>query len=184
MIEKSVVLPFSLRQTLSNPLGELIKGTPDEVSLKLAPKFNGYKGLIITVGDVVSQMFVNQNILPHLIITDGATKRELLEVEPDFKDFTIFYTNNPAAEITTEAWDTIKYIIQKLKQDDSLRFHIRIHGEEDLLVIPAYLECGDSEFSIIYGQPNEGAVVLTRTLPKRFKIEEMLKKMKVSYNGN
>ena len=185
MIEKSLMLPLSLRSEFSNPLGELMKGTPAEVSLKLIPRYENYDGLLITVGDVVSTMFVEKNVNPHLIITDGATKREPLEIEPNYKGFTTLHTSNPPAEITKEAWETIQYIIQELKRDSSQHFHLRIHGEEDLLVIPAYLECGNFEFSIIYGQPNEGAVILTRTLPKRFKIEELLQKLKANKNdGN
>ena len=171
-------LPVEMRKELASPLGELIEGSPEEVTPVLAQRLTEYKGLLITVGDVVSEMLLQSGVMPNLMVTDGKTKRQYVENVLSHEDYEEFITMNPAGEISEEAWGTLRYILESLNKDS--RIHLIVDGEEDLLVLPIVLELGDEkEYTVIYGQPNEGAVLLTRTLSKRFLIEDIMDRMEI-----
>ena len=171
-------VPKSLRAELGKPLGELIEGSPEKISEIIINRFEKYKGIIICVGDIVSQSFVNNNIIPDLIITDGITKRQKIQEQVNYSGFVNERGSNLAGEISINAWEKIRKIINAIKQERSNKFHLRIDGEEDLLVIPAAIELKNSKcYSIIYGQPDKGIVILNEFLSKTFLIENLLEKM-------
>ena len=62
----------------------------------------------------------------------------------------------PPAEITVDAWQAIRTSIKSISKGQKV--HIKIDGEEDLLVLPFIVEL-PLEAQIVYGQPNQGAVV-------------------------
>jgi uncharacterized protein (UPF0218 family) len=182
---KSLKVPIELRSKLAKPLGELVKGTPEEVSPILKERFEKYSGILITVGDVVTKMCIDNKLMPSIVVTDGITKRVEFEEKIDFSDYKTKKIENKPALIEKQAWLKIREIVEDLTIYQSKKYHIQVDGEEDLLVIPLMIECeGVLEYTIIYGQPNEGAVLISSTLSKTFLIEEIIKKMETIQDGN
>ncbi len=168
-------LPVKLREKLSNPIGDLLVGEPNEVIQSFKEKFTSYKYLI-TVGDVVSRTFLEANLNPNLIITDGQTKRSKLENKLNVKGYKISRTESKAAEISRESWIAIQEAF--LDVFEKINVHIEVKGEEDLLVLPVILEAPENSL-VIYGQPNEGAVVIRVTQSKKFLIRKIIDEMEI-----
>ena len=69
-------LPEQLRQQLSKPIGILFKKGGQESPQKLVKNYlQSHKGLVIAVGDVVSETLITVDVIPHLIIIDKKTLR-------------------------------------------------------------------------------------------------------------
>lgn len=157
MDPKNVRLPLSLRDELKQPMGQLIKGTIETTIPLLIKALSSRDGILVGVGDVTSDILVHNNLNPEIVITDGFTKREKLLEWNDYPDYKIIETKSPAAEITVAAWTSLKEAI-KIVLDQNERVHIKVEGEEDLLVIPLLVELPIGS-CIVYGQPNEGSVL-------------------------
>ena len=78
---------------------------------------------------------------------------------------------NPPGEITEESMQ----IIQKAFSCES-PVRITVDGEEDLLVIPACVFAPENSV-VMYGQPNEGLVIVTITPEIRAKVQKILDAM-------
>lgn len=159
---RHLVLPQSLRQELGRPQGTLVEGTVEETIPKLRQKLNTRSSVLVGVGDVTADILVENKFDPDIIITDGQTKRTQLEDWKEYHGFDILEAKCPAAEITADAWQAIRQAISRLPS----KSHIKIDGEEDLLVLPLIVEL-PIESIIIYGQPNKGAVM--RSINKQAK---------------
>ena len=159
-------LSENLRQELKTPLGELIKNSnPDKE--KLIKKIYSEK-IVITVGDATSEILVKMGLIPFLQIIDGKEKRHERDLPIDDSITTSLQCNNPAGEITQESLDIIK-------KSFSLKSPIRIvvNGEEDLLVIPVCLFAPEN-CVVMYGQPNEGLVIVEITSKLREKVQNIV----------
>jgi len=159
-------LSENLRQELKTPLGELIKNSnPDKE--KLIKKVYSEK-IVITVGDATSEILVKMGLIPFLQIIDGKEKRHERDLPIDDSITTSLQCNNPAGEITQESLDIIK-------KSFSLKSPIRIvvNGEEDLLVIPVCLFAPEN-CVVMYGQPNEGLVIVEITSKLREKVQNIV----------
>ncbi|MCE7736252.1 MAG: DUF359 domain-containing protein [Candidatus Heimdallarchaeota archaeon] len=157
MDPQNLHLQHSLRKDLKDPMGKLLKGSIEETIILLRKELEGFKALIVGVGDVTAEILVNNNFQPDMIITDGYTKRKKLKVWVDYPKYDEIRTNSPAAVITKHAWETIIIAIRQLTEKSN-KIHIKVDGEEDLLVLPLIVELPIGSI-VIYGQPNEGAVV-------------------------
>ena len=167
----SYFLPHNQRQHFKNPIGQIIKNRQDIV--KLINKLSRDDSIpkIITVGDVTTQVFVDLSIIPDIAIIDEHVQRErvpLLELE----NVSVVETSNQAGYIMQNAWIEI---INSLKDEDN-KIIIKIIGEEDLLVLPTILEA-PLHSKVLYGQPNEGLVVVTVTEKVKQNVCELLRKM-------
>jgi len=96
---------------------------------------------------------VKFGIVPSLQIVDSLEKRQQRNL-PEGLVKTSLSCNNPPAEITS---DSINVIKQAFAMDVPVR--IIVKGEEDLLVLPAVLFAPEKSL-IMYGQPNEGLVIV------------------------
>lgn len=143
-------LPENLRDSLKNPLGILIRDseTTRENILKNIPAGS----FIITVGDATTEKLIKYGITPSLQIVDGLEKRSKRESSSSTPS-TTFSCNNPPAQITQESMDVIK----KALQVPPVR--IMVTGEEDLLVLPVCVFAPENAI-VLYGQPNEGLVIV------------------------
>ena len=160
-------LPENLRESLKKPLGVLIKDseTTKENILKNIPAGS----FVITVGDATTEKLLNCGIIPSLQIVDGLEKRFKRELLlPDSK--TNFSCHNPAAQITQESIDVIK---KALKEPPA---RIMVIGEEDLLVLPVCLYAPENSL-VLYGQPNEGLVIVRINLEIRNKAQSIMNSM-------
>mgnify|MGYP003348287999 CR=1 FL=1 len=79
--------------------------------------------------------------------------------------------DNPAAQITPQSIDTIKQAISTKPP-----VQILVNGEEDLLVIPVCMFAPENSV-VLYGQPNEGLVIVPVTQEIRNKTQNLLDRM-------
>jgi hypothetical protein len=155
-----LLLKKEYRYKLKKPLGKLIKNDKE-----LIDEFNGKK--IITVGDMATQTILKMNLKPKLAIVDYKIERK--KIKFNYKGFLKrIKIKNPAGTISKVAINKIK---EGLKLDTCL---LEVNGEEDLLVIPSILESKLNSI-VLYGQPEEGIVIVNVTKNKKKKITELLK---------
>ena len=162
-------LPDSLRDQLKIPLGFLLPD--DQVNKENIEKHLSDNSYIITVGDRTTEKMIDFGLIPSLQIIDGVEKREQRE-PPKLEGTVELNANNPAAQITSQSIDMIK-------QSFTLQSPVRlmIHGEEDLLVIPVCIFAPENSI-VLYGQPNQGLVIVKVTPEIRNKTQRLLDLMK------
>lgn len=156
-------------------MGYLIEGSVDETTPELIEKVNKFKGLVVAVGDVVSKILVSNGAKPEIVVTDGFTKREELEVRFEFDKYETHSVVCPAAELTVDAWTKIRVLIRQLNETDIL-YHLFVNGEEDLLVLPFIMELPLGSL-VIYGQPNAGVVLRLVDVEAKSHAMELLQAM-------
>ena len=123
---------------------------------------------VITVGDRTTEKMLDFDLIPSLQIIDNLEKREKRE-SPKLSDTTIeLKVNNPPAEITPQSIDLIK---KAFAMEPPVR--INVIGEEDLLVIPVCIYAPENAI-VLYGQPNEGLVLVKVTPEIRNKTQTLL----------
>lgn len=146
-------LPESLREQLKIPLGVLI---PDnQTSKENIQKQIPENSFLITIGDATTEKILSYGIIPSLQIVDAQEKRVKREPPKVSNLSTNLSCKNPAGEITEQSIETIK---QAFESKPPVR--ITVEGEEDLLVIPACIFAPENSI-IMYGQPNEGLVIVS-----------------------
>ena len=162
-------LPEALREELKIPLGVLL---PEEKANKTnIKKFLSDDSYIVTVGDRTTEKMLDFELIPSLQIIDNLEKREKRE-SPKLKENTIeLFVDNPPAEITPQSIEIIKKSFSKRPP-----VRLNVNGEEDLLVIPVCIYAPDNAV-VLYGQPNEGLVVVKVTPEIRNKTQKLLDSM-------
>lgn len=168
---RHLVLPQSLRQELGKPQGTLVEGTIEETIPQLRRKLFPRSAILVGVGDVTADILIDNNFNPDIVITDGQTKRTQLKTWRNYGGFEVINAVCPAAEITTDAWQAIRKAIRRLPG----KSHIKIVGEEDLLVLPLIVEL-PIQSKIVYGQPNKGAVIREVTMESKSNARLLLMK--------
>lgn len=161
-------LPENLRPQLKKPLGLLIQ---DSDVTKSSISDNIPKGaFVITVGDATTEKMISFGFNPSLQIVDSLEKRIKRDL-PAGKTETVLTCTNPPAEITDES---ISVIREALKMTAPVR--IVVNGEEDLLVLPVAVYAPDNSV-ILYGQPNEGLVLVHLTDEVRNRAKSIMDSM-------
>jgi len=160
---------------LRKPYGELYSGNSIEVTRQIVNEFDN-PAKIIAVGDIVTFNLLAAGVIPDISFVDDRTKRNPASdtimkgtKHPEFKTVTV---NNPAGFIT----DKLLYEISRAMDSDT-PVRIFIEGEEDLAALPAITMAPLSSV-IIYGLPDEGAVLVRVTEDKKKDIQSLLDKMK------
>ena len=159
-------LPENLREDLKIPLGDLINDI-DVNNKNIQTKINP-KSVLITVGDRTTENMLQLGLKPQIQIIDGLEKRNQRIVPADDTINTNLSCRNPPGEITEESMQ----VIQKAFSCES-PVRITVDGEEDLLVIPACIFAPENSV-VMYGQPNEGLVIVTITPEIRAKVQKIL----------
>ena len=162
-------LPENLRDQLKNPLGNLIKDN-DPNKENILKKIYA-ESIIITVGDKTTEIMVQLGLRPQIQIIDGLEKRNQRTVPVDDAINTKLSCKNPPGEITEES---IQVIQKAFSCEQPVR--IIVDGEEDLLVIPVCIFAPENSV-VIYGQPNEGLVIVHITPEIRAKVQKILDAM-------
>ena len=162
-------LPVHLRRELKDPWGVLLKPETDSYREFLRSK---HEARLITIGDVCTKTLITEGkTKPFLLITDGVTKREKLAEWEKYEGYEERQVWNPAGMITREAYQAIREVLAGTRAT-----HLLVNGEEDLLVLPAIIE-GKQGDLVIYGQPNEGMVIVRITVSKQLKAKGILSEM-------
>jgi len=159
-------LPDDLRDQLKNPLGNLI--SDNDPNKENIIKKNSTESIIITVGDRTTENLLQLDIKPQIQIVDGLEKRSKRTVPIDDTVNTNLSCRNPPGEITDES---IQVIQKAFSSEPPVR--IIVDGEEDLLVIPVCIHAPENSI-VMYGQPNEGLVIVTITPEIRAKVQKIL----------
>jgi len=159
-------LPENLRDQLKNPLGNLIKDN-DPNKENILKKIHA-ESIIITVGDKTTEIMVQLGLRPQIQIIDGLEKRNQRTVPVDDAINTKLSCKNPPGEITEESTQ----VIQKAFSCES-PVRITVDGEEDLLVLPVCIFAPENSV-VMYGQPNEGLVIVHITPEIRAKVQKIL----------
>ncbi|ADP77240.1 Protein of unknown function DUF359 [Methanothermus fervidus DSM 2088] len=165
-----LILPKKLRKKLKKPFGKLYKSIDD---IKNFPP-NEYK--IISVGDETTKNLVDRGIYPDVAIIDRKIQRKKSYYRIEYKS-KILNVSNPPGTITESLMNAIKKALKSKEKTI-----INVSGEEDLAVLPAILF--SSKALILYGQPNEGVVVVDADKSKN-KAKKIIKEFKeVKEHGN
>lgn len=162
-------LPPSLREVLAKPFGPV--HTTGEALRKVQGR------MVISVGDVVTRMFLDADVLPKLMLVDGVTQRgtriaDALVNLPTHGVRTV-KVENPPARITHAL---IAAMDAGLKGKGSTLVHVI--GEEDLAALPAMI-MAPLGAAVCYGQPREGVVVVIVTPFVQDRAKELLQQMEV-----
>lgn len=160
-------LPNSLRDQLKTPLGILLPNS--QVTKSTIEQYLSDDTCIVTVGDKTTEKMIDFGLIPFLQIIDGFEKREKRELPKLDDGVTELTVDNPAAEITPQSIEIIKESFGM--NLPSIRLYV--NGEEDLLVLPVCIFAPDNAV-ILYGQPNEGLVVVKITTEIRNKVQTLL----------
>jgi len=162
-------LPDDLRDQLKNPLGNLVSDN-DPNKENIIKKISA-ESVIITVGDRTTENVLQLGLKPQIQIIDGLEKRSECAVPADDTINTKLSCKNPPGEITEES---IQVIQKAFSSEPPVR--ITVDGEEDLLVIPVCIHAPENSV-VMYGQPNEGLVIVTITPEIRAKVQKILDAM-------
>jgi len=158
-------LPDSKRDSFKGPLGVLL---PEELADKAGiEQYLEDDSYVITVGDRTTEKLIEFGIIPSLQIIDGIEKREKRD-SIKLENCTELAVDNPPAEITDSAIGIIK---KAFSLDGKVR--IMVSGEEDLLVLPVCVYAPENSV-VMYGQPNEGLVIVKVTTEIRNKTQKLL----------
>jgi uncharacterized protein (UPF0218 family) len=113
--------------------------------------------------------------VPDLLVVDNKTKRmpvsDHITEKLDHESYKTVRVNNPAATLTKALIDLIS---ESLQSDEHVK--IVVEGEEDLATLPAILYAPLGSV-VVYGQPNEGSVLVDVTPERKLHIEEFMKRM-------
>lgn len=161
-------LPESLRANLKKPLGRLLKDS--EITKENVLKNIGKDVFLITVGDATTEKLIKFGINPSLQIVDSLEKRQKRNM-PEGMVETYLSCKNPPAQITDESIETIKMAFHM-----NAPVRIIVSGEEDLLVLPVVLYAPENSI-IMYGQPNEGLVIVKISKEIRNKAKAIIDSM-------
>ena len=147
------------------PLGILLpENQTDKENILRHLQENQY---LITVGDRTTEKMIDFDLIPSLQIVDSQEKRIKRE-PPKLSNATELTVDNPTAEITSDSIDLIK---QAFTMQPPVR--ITVNGEEDLLVLPVCIHAPKNSV-VLYGQPNEGLVIVPITPEIRNKTQTLL----------
>ncbi|ACS33003.1 GTP-dependent dephospho-CoA kinase [Thermococcus gammatolerans] len=172
-------LPPSLRDKLKEPLGELVRGEIPEPYLRILPLLRKVP-FLITVGDVVTENVIRLGMHPSVAIYDHRTKRR--DYNPSVGSEAVFLTvRNPPGTITKALLNAVRKGVEIAGRGRSV--HIKVNGEEDLAAIPAVLYAPLGSV-VLYGQPDEGVVLIKVTPECKRRCASILAKMEVVRDGD
>jgi uncharacterized protein (UPF0218 family) len=159
-------LPSDLRHELKEPLGEIYTDTAALLADAGDP--------IIAVGDMVTYYLIEAGRTPALALVDERTKRSAVDANVsaaiDGFDRTLS-VDNPAATLTAALLDALRDGI-----DSGETTLLDVDGEEDLAALPAVL-AAPAGASVVYGQPDEGMVLVDCDEAARERARSLLERM-------
>jgi uncharacterized protein (UPF0218 family) len=159
-------LPDALRSELKEPLGPIYTDAASLLSDAVEP--------IVAVGDVVTYHLLEADYTPAVAFVDEKTKRQAVdeEIREGIRGFDRgVAVDNPPATVTGDLLDALRAGL-----DEGETTLVRLDGEEDLAALPAILAVPEGA-SVVYGQPDEGMVLVTADEETRAFVRELVEKM-------
>ncbi len=163
---KDLILPEEVRGLLKKPFGKIYRGEGLKPAEEIKKELKGEK--VIVVGDTTLKNVLAVGVKPYLAVVDLKTKRDIKE-KFDIKKHAL-QAKNPPGMISRDLWDKIH---KGLEREGTL---IIVDGEEDLAVLPCIVEA-DWDSVILYGQPDEGIVMVRVTEDAKFDAGSIIKLM-------
>ena len=164
-----MILSENLRSELKTPLGELILDTDPKQNEIIKQAYAN--SIIITVGDATTEKLLNMGLTPFLQIIDGQEKRVKRPAPISESIITNLDCQNPPGEISQDSISIIKSAFE-LKPP----IRLIVDGEEDLLVLPVCIYAPEN-FVVMYGQPNEGLVIVKINHEIKEKVQKIVNTM-------
>ena len=159
-------LPRTLRADLKEPMGAIYTDTAALLADAGKP--------LVTVGDMVTYHLLEAGRVPDLALVDEKTKRSAVDSEVADAitgfDRTVEVAN-PAGTLTRELLDAMR---DGLDSDGTTL--VDVDGEEDLAALPVVLMLPENA-SVVYGQPDEGMVLVTPDSAVRDRVRSILERM-------
>ena len=178
-------LPDNLRLELQKPLGKIL--VADDIKTAVQ---NHRDDVVITVGDVTTEVVFACGVKPALAIIDLQVERKPYQSFEAFKfpkEYQIYKLVSGPGYIAKNAVETIKNWVKSIRTRK--RAVLVIDGEEDLLTLPAIAEAPVGSL-VYYGQPPaaawacgplmEGLVEVVITAEKKKEVEQLLSRFLVS----
>ena len=157
-------LPAALRGEFKEPFGPVYTDADELLA-------DADDGPVIAVGDVVAAHLLRAGRTPDVAVVDGRTKREKVDTETAAALESLPAgrgVENPAAELTEALLRALREAI-----DAGEKRVLDVDGEEDLATLPAVVAAPDGA-SVVYGQPDEGMVLVEVTPETRGEMRELL----------
>ncbi len=130
---------------------------------------------VVAIGDMTAFYLLKASVVPDLLVVDNKTKRmpvsDHIIKMLDHESYKTVRVKNPAATVSKDLIDLIQ---DSLNSDEHVK--IVVEGEEDLATLPAILYAPMGSV-VVYGQPNEGSVLVNVTPERKLYIEEFMKRM-------
>ena len=164
-----MILSENLRSELKTPLGELILDTDPKQNEIIKQAYAN--SITITVGDATTEKLLNMGLTPFLQIIDGQEKRVKRPAPISESIITNLDCQNPPGEISQDSISIIKSAFE-LKPP----IRLTVDGEEDLLVLPVCIYAPEN-FVVMYGQPNEGLVIVKINHEIKEKVQKIVNTM-------
>lgn len=125
---------------------------------------------IISVGDVISRSILERKLPLDVFIVDSRSMRKPIEPLKFKADRTLMLAN-PAGTIADDSW---RVIGEAISSDGLVK--VLVDGEEDLLTIVAVLMAPENSI-VVYGQPDEGIVVIRVNEEAKNRMREIISRM-------
>jgi uncharacterized protein (UPF0218 family) len=153
----------ALREVLKKPLGKITK---DPSSI---PK----NKVLICVGDTASDTVLVAGFRPKLMVYDGMTHRRHVGVSKRISSYDAkeHRVKNPAGSLEKEVFSLFRRI---LKAGEPAK--VFVEGEEDLTALAAISEAPLASV-VVYGQPDEGLVIVDVDERIKDKVKTIMKEM-------
>ena len=163
--EPLLILPDELRSALKEPFGPI--ETDAETLLERADP------PIVAVGDVVTYHLLQADYQPDVAVVDGRTKRQAVdaEIREAVTTGATLEVDNPPATITEAL---VRALCTALEADEPTT--ILVDGEEDLAALPAIVAAPEGA-TVVYGQPDEGMVLVRVEAPVRTDVRDLLERL-------
>ncbi|MEA3293422.1 MAG: DUF359 domain-containing protein [Euryarchaeota archaeon] len=175
ILDKNFCLPDTMRSEMRRQFGILYPGDGKKTIKNILHDI-GSPANIITIGDISTFNVLQCSTIPDISIIDEKTHRKPADsnIIKGIRHFTfkMMYVNNPSGCVTSE-------LVQAISQAISINepVQIMVNGEEDLAALPAIVLAPVSSV-VIYGLPDEGAIVVTVTHDIKDMICDMMERMK------
>ncbi|MEB3825405.1 MAG: GTP-dependent dephospho-CoA kinase family protein [Desulfurococcales archaeon] len=122
---------------------------------------------VISVGDVVTETLVRNNIKPIVAVVDYKTRRALIlpEYKAHLNEYEYINVRNPPGTISLEAIHILCNILSSIQGDR--RVVVEVEGEEDMLALPI-ISCAPLCSIVVYGVPDVGIAAVHVTEETRY----------------
>ncbi len=175
ILDKNFCLPDTMRSEMRRQFGILYHGDGKKTIEKILHDI-GSPANLITVGDISTFNVLQCDTIPNISIIDEKTHRKPTDSNIikgiRYYTFKMMYVNNPSGCVTSEL---VCAISEAISINEPVQ--IMVNGEEDLAALPAILLAPTSSV-VIYGLPDEGAIVVTVTPDIKVRICDMMERMK------